>query len=227
MMYLNNFFFEIYPYLSITVFIIGSLMRFNYAQYGWTSASSQFLSTGGMSLASNLFHVGLLLLMVGHFFGLLTPEFIYEKFISVQHKQMLAMVAGGVFGSICFVGMTMLVYRRLFNPRIRSTGTYMDIFILLLIYLQLILGLCTIPISYHHSSGVEMVAMASWLQHIITFRASGASQFLIAVPLVYKLHIICGFSIILIFPFTRLVHVLSFPIMYFRRIGYQVVRRKL
>lgn len=225
-MFFSRFFFEIYPYLAITVFIVGNFMRFNYAQYGWTSASSQFLSIRGMSWASNLFHVGLLFLLLGHLFGLLTPEFIYIKFISVQHKQMVAIIAGSVFGSVCFVGLTMLVYRRLFNPRIRASGTYMDIFILLLIYLQLILGLCTIPISYHHSSGAEMVAMATWLQHIVTFRGSGASEYLAIIPMIYRLHILCGFSIILIFPFTRLVHVLSFPMVYFTRIGYLIVRRK-
>lgn len=226
MIFIENFFFEIYPYIAISIFIFASLLRFNYAQYGWKSSSSQLLSTRGMVIASNLFHVGLLLLLMGHFVGLLTPEGIYTKIISVHAKQVLAMTAGGIFGSVCFIGITMLVYRRLFNPRVRATSSKMDIFILLLIYLQLIMGLFTIPVSYHHSSGVVMEALAYWLQHIVTFQAAGAAHYLYSVPLIYKLHIICGFTIILVFPFTRLVHVLSFPFMYIRRIGYQIVRRK-
>ena len=223
--FLQTFFFSIYPYIAISIFIIGSLMRFNYAQYGWKSGSSQLLSTRGMVIASNFFHVGLLLLLMGHFVGLLTPESIYTYVISVHHKQLLAMIAGGIFGSICFIGLTFLVWRRLFNSRVRSAGSKMDMFIVLLIYFQLILGLLTIPVSYQHSGGSTMEGLAYWLQYIVTFR-SGAAHFLINIPFIYKLHVITGFTIILVFPFTRLVHVLSVPFMYFNRIGFQIVRRK-
>ena len=226
MTFVNNFFFEIYPYIAISVFFVVALARFNYAQYGWTSDSSQILSTKSMVVASNLFHVGILLLLMGHFVGLLTPESIYTKVISVHQKQMLAMIAGGIFGGICFIGITMLVFRRLFNSRVRATSSKMDIIILLLIYIQLISGLYTIHVSYQHSSGVEMEALAYWVQHIVTFRAAGAAHFLTAVPLIYKFHIICGFTIILVFPFTRLVHILSFPFMYLHRVGFQIVRRR-
>jgi len=226
MTFINNFFFEIYPYIAVSVLIIGSLLRFNYAQYGWTSDSSQMLSTKRMVIASNLFHIGILLLLMGHFVGLLTPESIYTKVISVHHKQMLAMIAGGIFGGVCFIGITMLVWRRLFNSRIRTASSKMDVFILLLIYFQLILGLCTIYTSYQHSSGAEMEALAYWTQHITTFRAAGAAHFLSTVPLIYKIHIVCGFTIILVFPFTRLVHIISFPFMYLYRTGFQIVRRR-
>ncbi|MCP4474082.1 MAG: respiratory nitrate reductase subunit gamma [Gammaproteobacteria bacterium] len=225
MIYLQQFLFGYYPYIAMAFFFIGSAMRFNYAQYGWKSGSSQLLSSRGMRLGSNCFHIGILLLFAGHFVGLLTPEAVYAHFIAPQTKQFAAMIAGGLFGSLCFVGITILVYRRLFNPRVRATSGKMDIFILLLLYLQLILGLLTIPVSYHHASGGKtMEALALWAQHIAYFRP-GAAQFILAEPLIFKFHIVIGLTIFLVFPFTRLVHIWSAPVLYLKRIGYQIARR--
>lgn len=223
--FFQQFFFEYYPYIAATIFVVGSLLRFNYAQYGWKSGSSQFVSKRGMRVASNFFHVGILLLFLGHLVGLLTPESLYTLVISVHHKQMMAMIAGGVFGTFAFIGLTFLVFRRLFVTRVRTTGSWMDIFIILLLYVQLMLGLATIPLSAIHSSGTEMEALAYWAQHIVTFRA-GAAAFIVNVPMVFKLHIILGLTIFVIFPFTRLVHIFSAPVLYVTRVGYQIVRRR-
>ncbi len=224
--FIQTVLFGYYPYVAIMVCVLGCIYRLNYAQYGWKSGSSQLLSTRYMHVASNSFHIGIILLLMGHFVGLLTPASVYTYVISVHHKQLLAMTAGGIFGSICFVGLTMLVCRRLFNPRVRATSSVMDIVILLLLYLQLILGLSTIPVSYAHSSGTMMEALANWAQYIVILHGETAAQFIFNVPLIYKLHILTGLTIILLFPFTRLVHILSAPIWYFFRRGYQLVRRR-
>ena len=104
--------------------------------------------------------------------------------------------------------------------------TQFNIFVLLLLYVQLILGLLTIPESYHHLDGATMVALANWAQHIVTFRA-GAAQFVVGQPLIFQIHITLGLTIFLIFPFTRLVHIISAPVTYLHRTGYQLVRRKI
>lgn len=222
--YMQHFLFVDYAYIAAAVFVVGNIVRFNYGQYGWKSSSSQLLSGRGMPTGSNLFHVGIILLFFGHLLGLLTPESLYTKVISIQHKQILAMTAGGIFGGLCFIGLTFLICRRLFNPRVRATSSFADIFILLLLYAQLILGLTSIYFSSQHVSGAEMVALANWAQHLVTFRA-GASTFLIHANLIFKLHIVLGLTIFLVFPFTRLVHILSMPIWYLFRQGYQIVRR--
>lgn len=217
--------FGIFPYVALTVFLVGSLVRFDREQYGWRSGSSQMLRSSQLRWGSNLFHIGILFLFAGHFVGLLTPHAVYTGLgLSVPAKQMLAIVSGGIFGVLCFIGLTLLVHRRLFDIRIRKTSSAMDIAILLLLWLQLALGLVTIPLSLGHPDGEVMLKLADWAQHIVTFR-SGAADFVAGVAWPYRAHLVLGMVIFLLFPFSRLVHIWSAPIWYvFRR--YQVVRRR-
>ena len=214
-----------YPYLCLTVFLLGSLMRFDREQYSWRSGSSQLLRRKLLFVGSNCFHIGILAILAGHFVGLLTPHWLYVGMgLSVEAKQMMAMGVGGVFGVLCFVGLTLLIYRRLGDPRIRATSTNMDIAILLLIYAQLILGLSSIFVSANHLDGSEMLVLAEWAQRIVTFRG-GAADAIANVNPIFKLHILLGMTIFLLFPFSRLVHIWSAPIGYIGR-PYQVVRRR-
>ena len=224
MNYLNQFAFQIYPYIVMAVFFIGSWARFDRSMYTWRTGSSQLLSSRGMRVGSNLFHVGILVVLGGHLVGLLTPHAVYSMVISAPQKQLLAMVVGGVFGVMCFVGICILLVRRLTNPRVRATGTLGDMLVLVLLFVQLVLGLGTIVVSSHHLDGGEMILLADWAQHIVTFRA-GAAGFILNVAWIYKAHLLLGMTLILVAPFTRLVHVWSIPVSYLWR-PYQVVRRR-
>ena len=135
------------------------------------------------------------------------------------------MTAGGVFGVLCLIGLVMLLSRRLTNPRIRATSHFADIMILVVLLVQLVLGLITIPYSAQHLDGSSMIALASWAQHVVTFR-SGAAEFIIHEAWVFKLHLVLGMSIFVLFPFTRLVHIWSVPVQYITRSNYQIVRRR-
>jgi nitrate reductase gamma subunit len=221
---INHAVFGWYPYLCLTVFLLGSLLRFDREQYTWRSGSSQLLRKRQLFWGSNLFHFGILVIFLGHFGGLLTPIWVFEAFgISHSAKQMLAIVVGGVAGIACFIGLTLLVHRRLFDSRIRKTSSFGDIAILLMLYVQLILGLCTIPISLQHLDGGEMVRFMTWAQGVLTLQPNLAAMVADAHPL-FKLHLVLGMTIFLVFPFTRLVHVWSAPIWYVGRRGYQIVR---
>ncbi len=205
---LDNFLFGLYPYIALTVFLLGSLIRFDRDQYTWKSDSSQLLKAGQLRVGSNLFHIGVLFLFFGHFFGMLTPHFVYESFISAGNKQVMAMVSGGVAGVLGFIGVTVLLHRRLFEPRIRINSKTSDIVLLILLWLQLALGLATIPLSAQHLDGSMMMKLAGWAQHIVTFQA-GAPELLAEAGWIIKMHMFLGMSIFFIFPFTRLVHVWS------------------
>lgn len=205
---LDNFLFGLYPYIALTVFILGSLIRFDRDQYTWKSDSSQLLKAGQLRLGSNLFHIGVLFLFFGHFFGMLTPHFLYESFISAGNKQVMAMVSGGIAGVLGFIGVTVLLHRRLSEPRIRINSKTSDIVLLVLLWLQLALGLATIPMSAQHLDGSMMMKLASWAQHIVTLQA-GAPELLAEAGWIFKMHMFLGMSIFFIFPFTRLVHVWS------------------
>ncbi|KZC44005.1 UNVERIFIED_ORG: nitrate reductase, partial [Rhodanobacter sp. FW104-R5] len=199
MNYLDQFAFQLYPYIAVAVFLIGSWARFDRAMYTWRTGSSQLLSSRGMRVGSNLFHIGILVVLGGHLVGLLTPHAVYEAFITAPQKQLLAMVVGGVFGLMCLVGIGILLVRRLTNPRVRATGTLGDTLILVALFLQLLLGLYTIVISTHHMDGSVMIALAEWAQHIVTFRW-GAASYVMGVHWVYKAHIFLGMTLFLVAP---------------------------
>ncbi len=223
--YMNEFLFGIYPYIAIVVMIVGTILRYDQAPYTWKADSSQLVSKKGLRIGSNLFHVGIILLFFGHFVGLLTPHWVYEGFMDAGTKQLMAMVAGGIFGTICFIGMTVLMWRRLFDARVKATTKPADMMVLVILYVQLILGLATIPVSAGHLDGHAMMELAEWAQKILTFRG-GAAEHMLAMAPIFKLHIVLGLTIFLLFPFTRLVHMLSAPVKYLFRTGYQIVRKR-
>ncbi|MFZ5609091.1 MAG: respiratory nitrate reductase subunit gamma [Pseudomonadota bacterium] len=224
--FLNHFFFGIYPYICLAVLALGSIIRYDREPYSWRSGSSQLLRRRQLMAGSVLFHAGVLVIFLGHFFGLLTPIRVYE-FFGVSHgaKQLLAIIVGGVAGALAFVGASLLLHRRLLDPRIRRTSSFADIGILFLLWLQLALGLATIAVSARHLDGHEMVKLMTWAQGIFTFRPDVAALMADAEPL-FKAHIFLGLTIFLLFPFTRLVHMLSAPLRYIWRRGYQIVRVK-
>lgn len=223
--FLNFFLFQIFPYIAIAAFLLGCLLRFDRDPYSWRTKSSQLLRRKQLIVGSVCFHVGILVVLLGHAGGLLTPLFIWEA-LGVSHgaKQILAMTAGGIAGILCLIGLCLLLHRRLFDPRIRKNSSFADIAVLALLLAQLLLGLLTIPVSMQHLDGHEMVKFMNWAQHIVTFR-SGAHEFITDVALVFKLHITLGLFLLLIFPFTRLVHALSAPVAYLVR-PYQIVRKR-
>lgn len=224
--FINQLAFGWYPYLAVTVLIVGSILRFDANQYSWRSQSSQFLRRRQMVLGSNLFHMGVLILLVGHFVGLLTPITVFDT-LGIGHgfKQTAALVVGGIAGIAAFVGCSLLLHRRLFDPRIRRSSSFGDILVLVLIWLQLVLGILTTWWTLEHLDGTEMVRFMNWANGILTLDPAAPTQ-IKEVALVYKLHIVLGLTLFLITPFTRLVHIWSIPIFYLLRPGYQIVRTK-
>lgn len=223
---INHIVFGWYPYLALTVFLLGSLIRFDREQYTWKTGSSQLLRRRQLMYGSNLFHVGILIIFFGHLVGLLTPIAVFDA-IGISHgfKQLMAIVVGGIAGIACLIGIALLTHRRLFDERIRATSSFGDIFILLLLFAQLLLGLATIPISMGHLDGHEMVKFMNWAQGILTVQAD-AWRLVADVHPIFKTHLFLGLTIFLVFPFTRLVHIWSAPIWYLGRRGYQVVRSR-
>lgn len=224
MSYFDLFFFGLYPYIAGTVFLIGSWLRYDQAQYTWRAGSSQMLSNSGMRMASNLFHVGILVIFFGHLVGLLTPHWLYAPFMSAGTKQVLAIIVGGIAGAACWYGAFLLFKRRITDPRVRATGTTMDLVVITILLVQVTLGLLTILPTLGHLDGSNMLRLAEWAQSIVFFKG-GAAAHLADVGFIFKLHIFLGLTIFLLFPFTRLVHIWSAPVQYVTR-QYQIVRAR-
>ncbi len=226
MLDLNQILFGVYPYIALAVLAIGSVIRFDREPYSWRTGSSQLLRRKQLVMGSILFHLGVLMIFGGHLVGLLTPVFVWDA-LGVSHgfKQMIAIVLGGFAGIICLAGGLLLLHRRLFDPRIRHNSSFGDTAILIVLMLQLLLGLFSILVSLEHRDGHEMVKFMSWAQGIFTFQP-GVAAHIADVHWIFKAHIVLGLTIFLVFPFTRLVHMLSAPVWYLNRRGWQLVRSK-
>lgn len=206
--YVNTLLFGVYPYVCLAVLLIGSLIRFDREPYTWKSDSSQMLRAGHLRLGSNLFHYGVIVVILGHFAGFLAPHWSVDWALTPVAHQLLAMVVGGVAGLIAIIGLTILIARRLGDPRIRLNSRKWDIFVVLVLWLQLALGLLTVPLSAFHMDGVLFETLTTYVKSVVTFDA-GAADLMAEVPLPYKLHILLGFTIFLISPFTRMIHIWS------------------
>lgn len=218
--------FGVFPYIALTVMVLGSIARYERDPFTWKAKSSQFLRRRQFVIGSVLFHVGVLIVFFGHVFGLLLPkELFYAIGISSSAKQIMAITVGGVAGAIALIGGAMLLHRRLADPRIRANSSFGDNAVLVLLVAQLVLGLATIIVALDHLDGSEMLKFMAWSQGIFTFQA-GAAAHIVDVHPIFKLHIFLGLVLFLILPFTRLVHIFSAPVRYLWRPGYQIVRSR-
>lgn len=223
---MHNFLYGIFPYIAITVMVFGSIARYETVPFTWKSSSSQLLRRKQLVWGSVLFHLGVLTILFGHIGGLLTPIAIFDA-IGISHgaKQVIAIVVGGIAGVMALVGGGMLLHRRLYDPRIHANSNFADNWILILLLAQLVLGVLTVFVSLQHLDGYEMTKFMSWAQGILTFDPNAAS-YIGDVNIIFKLHLFLGLTIFLLFPFTRLVHMLSVPVRYLWRPGYQIVRSR-
>jgi nitrate reductase gamma subunit len=223
---IHLFAFGIYPYVALAVCILGTWVRYDREQYTWRASSSQLLESKQLRRGSAPFHIGILGILFGHFVGLLTPAGVWHLFgITPAMKQLLAIVAGGLFGVLCLYGLAILIHRRLSHERVRASSTTMDIAVLFLLLAQLLLGLSSIFISLGHLDGQEMLKLMAWAQGVVTLQGISAAQAIQNVHWIFKAHVFLGMTLFIVFPFSRLVHILSVPLKYFSR-NYQVVRRR-
>lgn len=206
--YVNSLLFGVYPYICLVVLLIGSLIRFDREPYTWKSDSSQMLRKGQLRLGSNLFHYGVIIVILGHFAGFLTPHWAIDWALDPVAHQLLAMVVGGIAGVVAIIGLTVLIYRRLADPRIRLNSRKWDIAITLMLWLQLALGLLTVPLSAYHMDGALFETLTGYVKDVVTLNG-GAAALMVNVPIVYKLHILLGFTLFLVSPFTRMIHIWS------------------
>ncbi len=221
--YLNNLLFTYLPHISFAVFWFGLISRLILANKTVQAESTQLLADKRIRLGSNLFHVGIVFVFLGHF-TLFIPESLYHLVMTTETKRVFAMILGSVFGTVAIVGMSVLVTRRFFSPRIKYNSNFQDYFILILLLIEAGLGLSAIARTT--AAPIEQyAALGRWAQAVITFQPD-AGVLLASHTLQYKIHIVTGLLIFMIFPYTKLMHMLVYPFAYFFRSGYQLVRRR-
>jgi nitrate reductase gamma subunit len=226
MTFVHQFLFGIYPYIALSVFFLGSLVRFDREQYTWKSDSSQLLRRRELRWGSNLFHVAVLIVFFGHLFGFLMPESLTEAFLTPAQHLWVSMAVGGLAGFVALLGLTILIHRRVVEPRIRAVTRNWDILIAVILWIQLALGMWTVYAATDHLDGGLFLRLVAYVQGIVTFRA-GNAELLTGVPWVYRAHIALGLTIFLVFPFTRMVHIWSgFATVFYLFRSPQIVRTR-
>ena len=222
--------FGIMPYAALTILVVGSIARYDRDPFTWKSSSSQLLRRKQLFWGSILFHVGIITVFFGHLIGLFTPVWVLDALgIPYWLKQWMAVLIGGPAGIAALIGSTMLLHRRLADPRIRVTSSFADIGIMVLIWLQLVIGLLTITQTLQHMDGGTMVLFMEWSQSVVSWNLNAWAN-VVNVHWLYKVHIFLGLVITILFPFSRLVHIWSGFAAPFRymltRPGYQIVRSR-
>jgi nitrate reductase gamma subunit len=221
--FINNLLFTYLPHISMTLFWFGVITRIVKSPQSLQAESSQFLSKKGQRWGGNLFHYGILMVFIGHFTGLFTPENLYHLVITTDTKRALAITMGSIFGTSALVGIIILLIRRVKNQRIKINSKPQDILLIGLLLVEMGLGMIAIFITA--GSSIENYAeLGIWAQKVITFQPD-AGAVIAGHSLIYKLHIVIGLFIFMIFPYTKLMHMLVAPVAYFFRSGYQLVRR--
>lgn len=221
--YINNFLFTYFPHIAIAVFWFGTITRFRYANRKIQAKSTQFLSKKNVTWSNNFFHYGIIAVFMGHL-TLFLPEEIYHLVMTTETKRLIALSFGTLFGSVAVLGMLVLLLRRLTNERVKYNSVFHDYFILSLLIVEATLGLMSVGTTAA-SSVEKYAALGEWAQKIITFQPD-ASSLIASHSIIYKAHIFVGLLIIMIFPYTKLMHLVVYPFTYMLRSGYQIVRRQ-
>lgn len=215
---LDYFFFSAFPYVAIITFLVGSIYRYQQKGFKVTSLSAQFLEGKQGFWGTVPFHFGILMVFLGHLVA-----FLFPKSVLSWNSDPVRLIAhegvGFTFAVALLIGLVALIIRRLTHPRLKVVTTRMDLFVEFVLLAQVILG-CWIALGYRWGTSWFAADLSPYLWSIL--KLNPQPEAVVAMPLVIKAHIIGAFSILLIFPFTRLIHILVAPFHYIWR-PYQVV----
>ena len=210
--------FAILPYVALAIAIVGLVWRYTTNQFSFSSVSSQFLENRQLFWGSVPWHYGIILILLGHLVGILFPSSVMA-FNGVPVRLYILEGTGLALGLLALAGLVFLLLRRGTNPRVRAVTSRMDLVLLLLLLLSIVTGVGT-AIFYRWGSGWYVQTATPYLRSLFTF--SLKVEYMASLPLLVKIHAVNAFVILAVFPFTRMVHMLSVPLAYLWR-PYQIV----
>jgi nitrate reductase gamma subunit len=209
---LNTLAFLVFPYVMLTVFFLGHSYRYLTDRFDWNAKSSELLEKEGLRYGVFLFHWGMIFTLLGHFFGLLTPQWLLDVVgITAEIHDVVAINTGRLFGLMTLSGLIMLFRRRITNARVRSTGSMNDLVVLASLFIVVLFG--TYNTFFAHYD--VLYSIAPWIRGIVIFTPD--PDLMVPVPWSYKIHILGAFTVLGFSPFTRLVHIWSLPVSYLFR----------
>lgn len=204
--------FTVFPYVCLTIFVVGHAYRYVTDRFGWNARSSEFLDKKGHLAGSVIFHAGIILTVFGHAGGLLIPQRVFDAFgIDAQGHMAIAYWSGLAVGLAAFAGVLLLGWRRMNQPRIKATTTRNDA--ITLIGLTVVIGVGLYNVVFGHFN--VLYSVAPWIRGIVTLTPD--ATLMRGVPLGFQVHVITAWALLGFSPFSRLVHIWSAPIFYFFR----------
>jgi nitrate reductase gamma subunit len=216
---LNSFLFVALPYVAVAVFVFGGIYRYRQRGFTVSSLSSQFLEGNKLFWGSVPFHVGLLVVFFGHLTAFMFPQTTLA-WNRVPVRLIILEVSAFIFGLTVLIGLSALMYRRFTNRRVWAVTTKTDVMLEVLILAQVVLGLW-VALGFRWGSSWFAADLSPYLWSLVTLSPETAAVF--ALPWVIKLHIVGAFLILLVIPFTRLMHVMVAPLHYLPRPYQQVM----
>ncbi|CAG1016499.1 nitrate reductase gamma subunit [Anaerolineales bacterium] len=217
--------FVVFPYVAVAVAVGGTIYRYLTNQFSFTSLSSQFLENDIQFWGSTLWHYGIIPTLLIHLAGFAIPK-VMALMHSTPEMLYMAELAGKVMAIMALIGAGALFYRRVASSKIRVVTTPADWVVLVLLIFQIVLGLM-IAFIYRWGATWYLHTVTPWVASLATFQP--APQYVASLPLIPQLHFLNATLLILLFPFTRLVHMVTFPVDYLWR-SFQLViwtRRKV
>jgi len=205
--------FVAFPYVAVVIAILVGIFRYYSDRFSYSSLSSQFLENRTLFWGSVPWHYGIILLLGAHLLAFLFPAQ-WADLIAPQFRLYALEISGLALALVTILGLTLLIARRLRNARAFVVTSRVDWLLLILLLAQVGLGFW-IALVYRWGSDWYLHTAVPWLNSLVTFNPQ--IQYVTALPWEVKLHLLGGFLIILMFPFTRLVHVVTFPITYLWR----------
>lgn len=212
------FLWGVWPYIAFAVFVFGGLYRYFHDRFSFSSQSSQFLENRMAFWGSTMWHYGIILILIPHTLGFLFPQ-AWAELIADQTRLYVLEITGLALAVMAIVGLFILIIRRLTNARVQFVTTSMDWVLLAALALQVVMGFW-IAFFYRWGSEWYLHTSVPWLQSLAVFNPQ--IQYVTAMPLPVKIHMLNAFFILALFPYTRLVHVVTLPLPYLFR-PYQVV----
>ncbi|WP_027417351.1 respiratory nitrate reductase subunit gamma [Aneurinibacillus terranovensis] len=211
---ISLFLWVIYPYLALCIMVVGLLFRYNYGQLHWGAPSTELLEKKTLRVGSLLFHWGIIFAFIGHVMGILIPRSVYDYFgVTEALYHFNAILFGGIVGVITWVGLLVLIFRKIYFKRVRKKAGLSDFATLVSLLIIVTLGtsmtigynVMVEPYEYRNTIG-------PWFRGILTFRPN--PLLMVGVPLLFQIHVILSFALFALIPFTKLVHFWTLPARY-------------
>ncbi len=211
---MNTFFFVAIPYVALTLAIGGGLYRYYTNRFSYSSLSSQLLENRWLFWGSVPWHYAIVPILLAHLLAALAPP-VARAVLGVPAVRAALELAGMALALFAIFGILTLMVRRMSRRSLAGASTSpMDWVVLAALLLQASSGF-GVALFERWGSLWYLSTAVPWFWSIARLQPDASA--VAVMPLLVQFHFVLGFLVILLLPFTRLVHLVSVPLSYLWR----------